>query len=33
VLRTSSSILLKTFLRERPESIFAAAAADRTDRD
>ena len=26
VLRTSSSILLKTFLRERPEAIFAAAA-------
>ncbi len=32
VLRTSSSILLKTFLRERPEAIFAAAAAGRTDR-
>jgi Lrp/AsnC family transcriptional regulator for asnA, asnC and gidA len=26
VLRTSSSILLKTFLRERPEAIFAAAS-------
>jgi Lrp/AsnC family transcriptional regulator for asnA, asnC and gidA len=26
VLRTSSSILLKTFLRERPEAIFASAA-------
>ena len=28
VLRTSSSILLKTFLRERPEAIFAAAARE-----
>ena len=28
VMRTSSSILLKTFLRERPEAIFAEAAAE-----
>jgi DNA-binding Lrp family transcriptional regulator len=28
VLRTSSSILLKTFLRERPEAIFAVAAGE-----
>ena len=31
VLRTSSSILLKTFLRERPEAIFAAAAGEQVD--
>jgi DNA-binding Lrp family transcriptional regulator len=31
VMRTSSSILLKTFLRERPEAIFAAAAGASTE--
>jgi Lrp/AsnC family transcriptional regulator for asnA, asnC and gidA len=31
VMRTSSSILLKTFLRERPEAIFAAAAGAAPD--